>query len=63
MQAGFTIALIPPIMRRDYIAALEKAHKNDADFIIFIAQMVKETLIICAYSYAKHVSKTARDTE
>lgn len=43
MQTQYTIALIPPIMRKDYIACLERAHVNDDDFILFIAQMVKET--------------------
>lgn len=43
MQAGYTIAIIPPIVRSDYIRCLEKAHTDDTDFIIFIASMVKET--------------------
>jgi len=43
LQAGYTIAIIPPIMRSTYIGALEKAHENDHDFIMFIAHMVKET--------------------
>ncbi len=43
LQSGFTIALIPPIMRKEYISSLEKAHQNDTNFLIFIAQMVKET--------------------
>jgi Fic family protein len=43
LQAGFPIAIIPPIRRREYINALEKAHTNDADFIHFIAQCMKET--------------------
>lgn len=43
MQSGYTVAIIPPIARAEYIKDLEKAHTNDTDFIIFIAQMVKET--------------------
>lgn len=43
LQSGFTIALIPPIMRKDYISELEKAHENDTNFLVFIAQMIKET--------------------
>ena len=43
MQAGYTIAIIPPICRPEYIQALEKAHENDQAFILFIARMVKET--------------------
>lgn len=43
LQLGYVIAIIPPIMRRAYINALEKAHVDDADFVMFIAQAVKET--------------------
>jgi len=43
LQAGYNIAIIPPIMRPEYIRSLEKAHVDDTDFINFIAQMVKET--------------------
>ena len=43
IQEGFNIAIIPPIMRRDYIDSLEKAHIDDQDFIHFIARMVRET--------------------
>lgn len=43
LQAGYTIAIIPPILRAQYIQSLEKAHDNDADFIRLIAQTVKET--------------------
>ncbi len=43
LQAGYTITIIPPIMRNDYLRSLEKAHVDDRDFIEFVAQMVKET--------------------
>jgi Fic family protein len=43
IQEKYPIALIPPVTRRDYIDSLEKAHLNDADFIEFIARMVRET--------------------
>jgi len=43
VQAGYAIAVIPPLKRADYIAALEKAHENDADFIALIALCVYET--------------------
>lgn len=43
LQAGYNIAIIPPILRGEYIRTLEKAHIDDFDFINFIAQMVKET--------------------
>jgi Fic family protein len=43
LQSGYTIAIIPPILRSQYIQALEKAHKDDSDFTNLIAQCVKET--------------------
>lgn len=43
LQEGYTIAIIPPITRARYIAALEKAHTDDKDFIEFIAEMVRES--------------------
>lgn len=43
LQQGYEIVIIPPMMRREYINALEKAHIDEKDFIHFIAQMVKET--------------------
>lgn len=43
LQADYCIGIIPPIMRRDYIDALEQAHVNDGNFIDFIARMVRET--------------------
>lgn len=42
LQEGYEIALIPPIMRSEYFRALEKAHKDDSDFLLFIANMVRE---------------------
>jgi len=43
LQKGFVSAVIPPVLRREYIQTLEKAHTSDLDFIEFIAQRVKET--------------------
>lgn len=43
IQDGYLLAIIPPILRNDYIALLEKAHKNDKPFIHFIAERVKES--------------------
>lgn len=43
LQEGYEIALIPPIIRNQYIQALEKAHVDDADFIAFVAKMERET--------------------
>lgn len=43
LQMGYTIAVIPPILRSQYINALEKAHTDEHDFIEFIAEIVKES--------------------
>ena len=43
LQAGFTITIIPPAVRPDYLQTLEKAHTSDSDFIKLIARMVRET--------------------
>ena len=43
IRRGYTIAVIPPILRAEYIAALEKAHEDDSYFIEFIAARVAET--------------------
>ncbi len=45
MQAGYPIAIIPPILRRQYIQALEKSHvkKDNSEFIKFIDECVKQT--------------------
>lgn len=36
IQAGHLITIIPPVLRSEYIASLEKAHTNDSDFTKFI---------------------------
>ncbi len=43
LQTGYNIAIIPPIMRSAYIAALEKAHTDNSDFLELIARMVYES--------------------
>lgn len=43
LQENYNIAIIPPILRSEYIQSLEKAHTDDKDFINLIARMVKET--------------------
>ena len=43
LRAGWTIAIIPPICRPDYISTLAKAGRSPADFIRFIADRVCET--------------------
>ena len=43
IQSGYLLAIIPPILRHEYIALLEKAHENDKPFVEFIAERVLET--------------------
>ena len=38
IQKGYLPLIIPPILRVEYIGFLEKAHKDDKDFINFIAE-------------------------
>ena len=43
IQDGYTMAIIPPVLRSEYITLLEKAHKGDKPFIEFIADRVYES--------------------
>ena len=43
IQDGYLLALIPPILRREYIELLEKAHRDDEPFEMFIAERVIES--------------------
>jgi Fic family protein len=43
LQKGYCIAIIPPILRKDYIQGLEEAHSNDTEFKNFVAKVVLET--------------------
>jgi Fic family protein len=43
IQDGYMMAIIPPILRSDYIQFLEKAHQDDKPFMEFIANRVYET--------------------
>lgn len=43
IQDGYMLALIPPILRQEYISTLELAHKDDRPFMNFIAERVYET--------------------
>lgn len=43
LRHGYTLAVIPPVLRGEYIALLERAHKNDEPFMEFIADRVLET--------------------
>lgn len=43
LQHNYLIAIIPPILRPDYIQAIRRAERDDSDFIKLVAQCVKET--------------------
>ena len=43
IRNGYTLAIIPPVVRLEYIQLLEKAHTDDAPFCAFIAERVLET--------------------
>ncbi|MCL2630806.1 MAG: Fic family protein [Firmicutes bacterium] len=43
IQDGYMMAIIPPVLRSEYISLLEKARKDDKQFIEFIAARVYET--------------------
>jgi hypothetical protein len=43
LEAGYLLALIPPILRAEYIRLLELVHENDALFIQFIGEAIRET--------------------
>lgn len=38
IQGGYLPAIVPPILRLDYVSLLERAHRDDQDFIEFIAE-------------------------
>ncbi|MCD6533481.1 MAG: Fic family protein [Deltaproteobacteria bacterium] len=43
MQAGYVVAIIPPLKRSEYISTLEKSHADDSDLIELFALCVYET--------------------
>ncbi|NLY47226.1 MAG: Fic family protein [Tissierella sp.] len=43
IQDGYLPALIPPILRSEYISLLEKAHEDDSPFIDFIVERELES--------------------
>ncbi len=43
LQDGYLPALVPPILRVDYISLLEKTHEDDKLFIDFIAERELES--------------------
>ena len=43
LRAGWTIAIIPPICRHDYIATLDKAGRSPAQFVLFVRDRIIDT--------------------
>jgi len=43
IQDGYLLAVIPPVLRHEYIQLLEKAHRDDRPFAHFIAERVMES--------------------
>ncbi len=44
LQSGYNIVVIPPVVRADYISALQETNKgNNTDFINFVSEMVLES--------------------
>lgn len=43
IQDGYMLAVIPPVLRQEYISLLERAHKDDRPFMDFIAERVLES--------------------
>jgi hypothetical protein len=43
LRHGYTLAIVPPVLRVEYIQLLEKAHTEDDSFVAFIAERVLET--------------------
>ena len=43
IQDGYLPAVIPPVLRMDYISLLERAHRHEQDFLEFIAERELES--------------------
>ena len=44
LQSGYNIVVIPPVVRADYISALQKTNSgNNTEFINFVSEMVLES--------------------
>lgn len=43
IQEGYLLAIIPPVLRHEYITLLERAHRDDQPFTEFIAGRVYES--------------------
>ena len=38
IQDGYLPVIVPPVLRLDYVSLLERAHRDDRDFVAFIAE-------------------------
>lgn len=43
LQEKYLPAVIPPVLRADYISALEEAHEDETNFLNFIGEAVRQT--------------------
>jgi len=43
IQDGYMMAIVPPVLRQEYIGLLERAHLDDRPFVGFIAERVLES--------------------
>lgn len=43
LQDGYMLAIIPPVLRHEYIELLERAHKDDTGFIKFLGERVLDS--------------------
>lgn len=43
LQDRYMLAIVPPVLRQEYIQLLERAHTDDKPFVDFIADRVNET--------------------
>ncbi len=43
LQEGYNIALIPPVLRGEYISSIEAAYENSSDFLTLMCRCVYET--------------------
>lgn len=43
IQDGYLPVIVPPVLRQDYVSLLERAHREDGDFVEFIAEREYES--------------------
>lgn len=43
IQDGYLPVIVPLILRQDYVSLLERAHREDGDFVEFIAEWEYES--------------------